>query len=280
MSWLKAFISSLALSVLTLNVLSAQDSLAVRASLCNAIYHDIQCVADDASSFFTSPLRFKQNEWLYTVGFLGGTALLMTSDDAIHRGIGSEGRSSLNEDFWDVPTIFGSPVTAAGLAAFTYTMGLVSKDEEIRTTGRLMGESLLLAGAPVIIVKWIAGRSRPYTGDGSFRFSGFEWSDAKQSFPSGHSAMAFALSTVLAERIDNMWARVGLYGLATLTAIARAHNNQHWFSDVFVGAGLGLVSGLYVIGREHERSSWLAAEESRIIVRPTAIGVTLTIRLR
>ena len=280
MTFLKALTFPLALSLLTLDGLPAQDSLAGQASSWKTIHHDIRCAAGDASSFFTSPLKFDKNDWLCTAGFLGSTALLMTSDEAIHRRIGSEGRSSLNGDFWDFPTIYGSPVTAASLAAFTYTVGLISEDGEIRTTGRLMGESLLLAGAPVIIVKWIAGRSRPYAGDGSSRFSGFEWSDPKQSFPSGHSAMAFALSTVLAERIDNLWARVGFYGLATLTAVARVRNNQHWFSDVFMGAGLGLISGLHVVTREYERSSPPAAEESRITIRPSAIGVTLTIRLR
>ena len=38
--------------------------------------------------------------------------------------------------------------------------------------------------------------------------------DDHHSFPSGHTAAAFSLSTVLAHQIGNDWATAGLYTLA------------------------------------------------------------------
>ena len=52
------------------------------------------------------------------------------------------------------------------------------------------------------------------------------------SFPSGHTTAAFALSAVLAARIKNPWATVGLYGVAAGAAMSRMYTRDHWLSDV------------------------------------------------
>jgi len=253
---------------------SGQDS----ASSSSPILKDARLGLQDASSFYTAPLRFSSEEWLQTAGFIGGTAALLTVDDRIHHNLSVQGRNSLNGDIWDVPTVYGSAYFGAGLSLATYTAGLLSGDEEMRTTGRLLGESLVLAGVPATIVKIVAGRSRPYAGEGPWKFHAFRWSEGSQAFPSGHATVAFALSTVLAERIDNVWARVGLYGLASLTVLARVHNDQHWFSDVVGGAGLGITSGLYVVAWERRRAHPSGRPESRFIIYPSPNGLTFSYR--
>jgi membrane-associated phospholipid phosphatase len=67
--------------------------------------------------------------------------------------------------------------------------------------------------------------------------------------PSGHSAIAFALATTLADDIDRTWATVGLYTLASGVAWSRLNDDQHWLSDVAAGAALGIVSAKVVNGR-------------------------------
>jgi hypothetical protein len=81
---------------------------------------------------------------------------------------------------------------------------------------------------------------------------------------------------VLAERIDNVWARIGFYGLAATTAFSRVYNNQHFFSDVVIGGLLGFGTGLYVVNRENDRSE--PAEHSQnIFIYPSENGINLTI---
>lgn len=62
------------------------------------------------------------------------------------------------------------------------------------------------------------------------------------SFPSGHTTRAFASATTLYRRYG--W-KVGMpaYLLATLTGSARVAANKHYWHDVLVGAGIGIVSG-------------------------------------
>jgi membrane-associated phospholipid phosphatase len=104
-------------------------------------------------------------------------------------------------------------------------------------------------------MRYLFGRTRPFSSkEGSqYEFTWFQTAGDTQSFPSGHTAVAFATSTVLAERIDTWWARVILYSFAAMTGYARLYNDKHWLSDVIFGGALGFSSGMYVIKREEQR---------------------------
>lgn len=68
---------------------------------------------------------------------------------------------------------------------------------------------------------------------------------AYNSFPSGHTAMAFYGATLLHHeygRTLSPWIGVGGYVAAIGTAFGRVLNNRHWFSDVLAGAAIGLFS--------------------------------------
>lgn len=68
---------------------------------------------------------------------------------------------------------------------------------------------------------------------------------SNNSFPSGHTATAFMMATMLHKEYGTtrspLYSILG-YSLATGTAISRQLNNKHWFSDVLTGAGIGIVS--------------------------------------
>jgi membrane-associated phospholipid phosphatase len=84
---------------------------------------------------------------------------------------------------------------------------------------------------------------------------------------------------VLAGRIDNAWAKIGLYGIATLTALERVHDNQHWGSDVIAGAGFGLLGGFYVLGKERERENAVSEPSGRLQIQPSLTGVSMSYRI-
>lgn len=67
---------------------------------------------------------------------------------------------------------------------------------------------------------------------------------ANNSFPSGHSAMAFANAAFLDKEyglVNPMYSIAG-YTSATFTGVGRSLNNRHWVSDIFAGAGIGILS--------------------------------------
>jgi undecaprenyl-diphosphatase len=65
------------------------------------------------------------------------------------------------------------------------------------------------------------------------------------SFPSGHSATAFACATVLAS-LAPRW-RVSFFILAALIAFSRIYNGVHYPTDVLAGSALGVLVGLAVL---------------------------------
>lgn len=65
------------------------------------------------------------------------------------------------------------------------------------------------------------------------------------SFPSGHTAVAFMTATMLHKEYGltrSPWYSIGGYSLALATGVSRQLNNRHWVSDVMVGAAIGIFS--------------------------------------
>jgi membrane-associated phospholipid phosphatase len=62
------------------------------------------------------------------------------------------------------------------------------------------------------------------------------------SFPSGHTASAFATATVL-ERRFGWTVGVPAYALSSYVASARIATNKHYLSDVLIGAAIGIAAG-------------------------------------
>lgn len=200
--------------------------------------------------YFTYPFELKSDQLILAAGISISLYGLMYTDNFIKKTIGRETIATLNDDFWDIPTSYGIASYANILSLSTYTVGLVFRDNWLRTTGRMMFESLSYSGIAVITLRYIFARNRPYSEKGANSFNWFLWNNELQSFPSGHTTVAFALSTILAERINTYYSRIFFYGMASLTAYARVLNNQHWFSDVVAGALLGIGTGFFVVSKE------------------------------
>ncbi|MDR2125980.1 MAG: phosphatase PAP2 family protein [Prevotellaceae bacterium] len=64
------------------------------------------------------------------------------------------------------------------------------------------------------------------------------------SFPSGHTATAFAGAHILFKEYKDESLLIGIagYGMALTTGCMRMLNNKHWLSDVATGAGIGITS--------------------------------------
>lgn len=67
---------------------------------------------------------------------------------------------------------------------------------------------------------------------------------ALTSFPSGHTAQAFAAATFMSREYGykNIWYSIGAYTAATGVGAMRVMNNRHWIPDVLVGAGIGILT--------------------------------------
>lgn len=66
-------------------------------------------------------------------------------------------------------------------------------------------------------------------------------SNARNSFPSGHTATVFTGAELMREEYG-LGIGIGAYTVATGIAFLRLYNGRHWLNDVLAGAGLGILS--------------------------------------
>lgn len=122
--------------------------------------------------------------------------------------------------------------------------GLILDDSKSYKTGVYAAEASLATVGIIYISKNIFSRARPYMDEGSDSWFNKSFNDDYSSFPSGHSAVAFATATIIAEAYkDKKGVPELAYTLATLTALSRVYNDKHWASDVFTGSLIGYLTG-------------------------------------
>jgi membrane-associated phospholipid phosphatase len=123
----------------------------------------------------------------------------------------------------------GALMTQLGAALGTFAVGKMTHSARILTLGSHLIRAQVSSQIVVQTLKFSAERSRP---------------DATNhlSFPSGHTASAFATATVLQR--DFGW-KLGIpaYAVGAYVAASRMRSNKHYLSDVLVGAAIGVSAG-------------------------------------
>ncbi|WP_172282873.1 phosphatase PAP2 family protein [Chryseobacterium sp. LAM-KRS1] len=118
-------------------------------------------------------------------------------------------------------------------AALVYGLNAIGikGQHNFRDRSIIYGTSLLISSAFTLPLKHLTKEERP---DGSNNLS----------FPSGHTAMAFASAQFMFREYKdtNFWLGVSGYSFAVFTGVYRMLNNKHWFGDVVGGAGFGILS--------------------------------------
>jgi len=183
--------------------------------------------------------------WYEATTAAAGVALLMLADEPVQR-YAQRHRSPTTDDLAAVSRRAGQPEVFGTVSLALLAVGVLDHRPEVTRAGGRLVASLALAGTSTLAVKTLIGRARPSAGVGAFAFHPFS---GDVSLPSGHTAMAFALATDLSDELDRGWVRVGLYTIASGTALSRINDNRHWVSDVTLGALVGIASAKLVSGR-------------------------------
>ncbi len=146
----------------------------------------------------------------------------------------------------------------------------------LRGVGSLAGASLLVNGP----VKWIARRQRPVIDDVP-EVRRLRRLPRSGSFPSGHSASAFAFATALS--IEKPVLAAGIVPLASMVAASRVYVGVHYPSDVIAGSVLG---SLIAVG---SRKVWPRVpdqppdvkrlSDSTIKITPEGRGLTIAVNV-
>lgn len=228
---------------------------------------------------FTKPFHMSKKNWATLGKFALVTGALVVADEPIQRfALDLRNHNKGLRDIGRQVTNFGGVYEAYTLGALG-AYGFLFKNEKMQTTTLLALQSYITGAAVENVLKFITGRQRPYAYnpnqvDAEPTFLGpfkkiydVEGKRLNGSFPSGHTTVAFAAATVYAmEYADRPWVPILCYTSASLIGLSRITENKHWFTDVFVGAALGYLTGRQVVNNYHRYARLKSPKQPRTSV--------------
>jgi len=238
-----------------------QDSIIKKYSI-RPEYNPLKRFGKDLFMQAASPFGMSGNDFLWLGAGTLITAGLMVTDQATYSFI-SKGKDRTKVFRSTSPKIteFGANYGLISLGAFA-GYSIIFNDSKAQETSYLALESFLTSSVWVVSMKWIFGRERPSAHNTSGSAAGGKWSgpfayfrnNPRKSvtnfdaFPSGHTATAFSIATVLAKQYDQtIYVPILSYAAATIVGITRIAESTHWASDVFVGAVIGYLSATQIV---------------------------------
>jgi hypothetical protein len=158
-----------------------------------------------------------------------------------------------------------------GLMVYGLNMVGIKGEHNFRDRTIIFAMSNMIMAATVFGTKKLTHEWRP---DGSDHYS----------FPSGHTANAFAGAEFLRREYKDVspWYGIAGYAVAATTGYLRMYNNKHWFGDVMAGAGVGILSTnlAYYLYPSVNKLFINKKTNSTTIILPTyqqgAVGLSLT----
>jgi membrane-associated phospholipid phosphatase len=201
---------------------------------------------EDTKEYFTAPLRWDTEDWLYFGGALVAIGAAHEFDARVRDHFTGDQRSALNGG-QDKNSLRDAAPTVAVIAGTGLYAAFIRDSEGYRETWALL-EAGVFSGITAEALGYAGGRERP-----NATSSPNEWRAGGDSFPSVHVSAAFAVGTVFAESGNDeyRWLRriIG-YGIASGTAYVRMKENVHWLSDTVAGTALGIATARFVLNRQ------------------------------
>ena len=214
-------------------------------------------ILHDQKFLWLRPFRLNRTDIPWAAGVLGTTAGLFTLDRRVGQGLSDSPPGGGYAFSHRVGQLSGA-VTVFSIPTALYLVGRARDDGRARTTGLLGLQAVADTQIIVQILKTATQRPRPTFSGGRLRDHNAdgEFFTGGRSFPSGHSAGAWALATVLARQYhDSGWVPPTAYALAGLVAVSRVTARRHFPADIFVGSVLGYLIGRRVSNANSRESS-------------------------
>ena len=221
----------------------------------------------DGRDILISPYRWNKYHWIAFSSVAVVTAFLFTQDASLQKIAQKNQNSFMTWASRAGMERLGSGIYTIPALGILYGVGAIVKNDKARYTALKGVEAYLMAFVSVQILKQLTHRHRPYMDDppNPYLWDGPFQPISNSSFPSGHSANAFAIATVVATAYSKtIWVPIVCYTLAGLTAASRVYQNDHWFSDVFVGSVVGFAIGRTIMNNHIKKLKILPVSHAGI----------------
>jgi membrane-associated phospholipid phosphatase len=222
------------------------DSLKIK----NQVKSYFPKLADNTFIQAKAPFVWQKKEWLLFGGIAATTYGLTFLDPIIDKSLkdfgNTPGKKQVSKHISELGKLYG----LGGLALFC-GINLLANNQKGVQTSVLASQSIFTSLIWVSVLKFGTGRERPfYVHQQNETIS--KWYGPKKigqkafgkyvydSFPSGHTAIAFSLATTFAHQYPQIkWVAPVSYSLACLVGISRITENKHWATDVIVSSLIG-----------------------------------------
>ncbi|PJJ07537.1 PAP2 superfamily protein [Flavobacterium sp. 1] len=174
-------------------------------------------------------LKFNYKQLIIPSVLIGYGFIGLNSDQL--KSFNSEIQEEVNEHIDEKLTIDDFAQYAPAASVYVLNAFGDKGKNNLKDRSIILTSSYLMMSVAVLALKDITKEERP---DGS----------SNNSFPSGHTATAFAGAEFLWQEYKDrsIWYGVSGYIIATGTGVFRIINNRHWLTDVAAGAGIGILS--------------------------------------
>jgi PAP2 superfamily len=211
------------------------------------------------SLFKAIPHDFKNFFSTDTGKILGAFAIAgLAVKPADNAGVEESGEG-LSSGVANIGNVGGGLYVELGTGLATYFIGHATGKPQLASFGADVIRAQVLTQVFVQGTKFAVQRQRPDASD-------------SMSFPSGHSASAFATATVVQQHFG--WkAGIPAYAFAGFVGASRMASGKHYLTDVLIGAGFGIAAGRTV-------TVHLGAERFALGVAPTQGGAMVSFTKR
>ncbi len=183
----------------------------------------------------------RRSDLPYAVAFFGSLVLvepLQGLDRELH-GLADGNERGADHLLFTAGDWAGDLWVDLGAAALTFGVGELVGSSRVARLGLRSLESLAAVDLLATLFKVGVGRQRPELSVEPDVFRPIAWSHDFASFPSGHTAHAFALATTASLELGG-WTPWLAYPLAAGVGASRVVGGEHWATDIVAGAALGV----------------------------------------
>jgi membrane-associated phospholipid phosphatase len=214
----------------------------------------------DTKKIAAEPFHWRAKQWSIFASVLGVSVITYIYDKEIYDFFQRNRTETTDAISKYAISPWGNGIYSLPLLAGIYLTGI--KDNRHRNVALTGLKAFLLSGGAAQVTKYIFHRHRPGDNDppNPYLWEGpFEFTTDYTSFPSGHTATAFAVASVLAYGYkDKIWVGVTSYTVASLVGLSRINDGKHWATDVIAGAALGTFIGTVLSKINFESNSRFA----------------------